>query len=110
MNKEMAKFENIELKHSFNLDPDELKLIKNNSKKSIVKRFYLPLEKKEIGLVNTDTNRIELVIKVGMILDLTEMHPEDLELIYEDANITEEFRKYYPCNYLYTIDSWRIVQ
>ena len=45
-----------------------------------------------------------------MILDLTEMHPEDLELIYEDANITEEFRKYYPGNYLYTIDSWRIVQ
>ena len=78
MNKEIIKFKNIELKHSFNLDPNELKLIKNNSKKSIVKRFYLPLEKKEIGLINSDTDRIEIVIKVGMILDLTQMHPDDL--------------------------------
>ena len=51
MNKEIAKFENVELKHSFNMDPNELKLIKNNSKKSIVKSFYLPIEKKEIGVV-----------------------------------------------------------
>ena len=45
-----------------------------------------------------------------MILDLTNMHPEDLELIFDEANITNEFRKYYPCNYLYTVDSWQPVQ
>ncbi|QLF88478.1 hypothetical protein Kolga_gp32 [Pelagibacter phage Kolga EXVC016S] len=106
----ITKFNNIDLKHSFNMDINELKLIKNNSKKSIVKSFYLPIEKKEIGVYNIDTNRIEIIVKIGMILDLTNMHPEDLELIFDEANITNEFRKYYPCNYLYTVDSWQPVQ
>ena len=45
-----------------------------------------------------------------MILDLQDMHKDDLELVYEEANITEQFRKYYPCNYLYLFGDYKIVQ
>jgi hypothetical protein len=34
---------------------------------------------------------------------LTVLEEEDLDLILEEAQIDEKFRKYYPCNYLYTI-------
>ena len=53
--------------------------------------------------MNNDTDKIELIITIGMVLDLKGLEEEDLELIFKEAHIDEEFRKYYPCNYLYTI-------
>mgnify|MGYP006919308190 CR=1 FL=1 len=110
MTTNIRKFEEIDTEFTFNMDPKEIKLIKDRTKKSVVKSFYIPIEQKEIGIVNTDTSRIEVVVKVNMILDLRGMHKEDLELIYEEANITEQFRKYYPCNYLYLFGDYTIVQ
>ena len=48
-------------------------------------------------------DKIELIITIGMILDLTVLDEEDKDIIFEEAKIDEEFKKYYPCNYLYTI-------
>lgn len=89
--------------HTFNIDKKWLDLIKSGEKKSEIRRYYLPLEGKKVGLVNNDTDKIELIITIGMILDLTVLDEEDKDIVFEEAKIDEEFRKYYPCNYLYTI-------
>ena len=95
--------------HTFNIDSKWLKLIKSGEKKSEIRRYYLPLENKKVGLINNDTDKIELIITIGMVLDLKGLDEEDLELIFEEAKIDEDFRKYYPCNYLYTIKKVEIV-
>jgi len=111
MTANIIKFEEIDLDNTFNMDKKEIEQIKNKTKKSIVKSFYIPIEKKEIGVVNVDTDKIELVVNVNMILDLKNLEKSDLDLVFEEANITEEFRKYYPCNYLYLLgDNYKIVQ
>lgn len=89
--------------HTFNIDKKWLDLIKSGEKKSEVRRYYLPLEGKKVGLINNETDKVELIITIGIILDLTVLEEEDLDLILEEAQIDEKFRKYYPCNYLYTI-------
>jgi hypothetical protein len=89
--------------HTFNIDKKWLDLIKSGEKKSEIRRYYLPLEGKKVGLMNTDTDKIELIITIGMIIDLKELDPDDLDLIFQEAKIDDEFRKHYPCNYLYTI-------
>ena len=89
--------------HTFNIDKKWLDLIKSGEKKSEIRKYYLPLEGKKVGLMNNDTDRIEAIITIGMVLDLKGLEEEDLELIFQEAHIDEEFRKYYHCNYLYTI-------
>jgi len=89
--------------HTFNIDKKWLDLIKSGEKKSEIRRYYLPLEGEKVGLINNETDKVELIITIGIILDLTVLEEEDLDLILEEAQIDEKFRKYYPCNYLYTI-------
>ena len=89
--------------HTFNIDKKWLDLIKSGEKKSEIRKYLLPLEGQRVGLVNNDTGNIELIITIGIIIDLKILEEEDLDLIFEEAKIDEEFRKYYPCNYLYTI-------
>ena len=89
--------------HTFNIDKKWLDLIKSGKKLSEIRRYYLPLEGKKVGLINNETDKVEVIITIGMVLDLKGLEEEDLELIFQEAHIDEEFRKYYPCNYLYTI-------
>ena len=89
--------------HTFNIDKKWLDLIKSGKKLSEIRRYYLPLEGKKVGLINNNTKKIEAIITIGMVLDLQDLQEEDLELIFEEAKIDEEFRRSYPCNYLYTI-------
>ena len=89
--------------HTFNIDKKWLDLIKSGEKKSEIRKYLLPLEGKKVGLINNDTDKVEVIITVGMVLDLKGLEEEDLELIFQEAHIDEEFRKHYPCNYLYTI-------
>jgi len=89
--------------HTFNIDKKWLDLIKSGEKKSEIRKYLLPLEGQRVGLVNNDTGNIELIITIGIIIDLQVLEEEDLELIFEEAKIDDEFRKFYPCNYLYTI-------
>ena len=89
--------------HTFNIDKKWLDLIKSGEKKSEIRKYLLPLEGQRVGLVNNDTGNIELIITIGIIIDLQVLEEEDLELIFEEAKIDNEFRKFYPCNYLYTI-------
>ena len=89
--------------HTFNIEKKWLDLIKSGKKLSEIRRYYLPLEGKKVGLINNNTKKIEAIITIGMVLDLKDLEEEDLELIFQEAHIDEEFRKYYPCNYLYTI-------
>ena len=89
--------------HTFNIDKKWLDVIKSGKKLSEIRRYYLPLEGQKVGLINNDTKKIEAIITIGMVLDLQDLHEEDLELIFQEACIDDEFRKSYPCNYLYTI-------
>ena len=89
--------------HTFNIDKKWLDLIKSGEKKSEIRRYLLPLEGQRVGLVNNDTGNIELIITIGIIIDLKILEEEDLDIIFEEAKIDEEFRTHYPCNYLYTI-------
>ena len=95
--------ENMFKLHTFNIEKKWLDLIKSGKKLSEIRRYYLPLEGKKVGLINNNTKKIEAIITIGMVLDLQDLEEEDLELIFQEAHIDEEFRKYYPCNYLYTI-------
>lgn len=89
--------------HTFNIDNKYLQLIKSGEKRSEVRRYYLPVEGQRIGLINNDTDKIELVIKIGMILDLSLLEQEELDIVLDEAKVDSEFRKFYPCKYLYQI-------
>tara|TARA_X000001382_G_scaffold26260_1_gene16740 strand:+ start:2635 stop:2943 length:309 start_codon:yes stop_codon:yes gene_type:complete len=89
--------------HVFNIDDKWLKMILSGEKKSEIRRYALPLEGKEVGLMNNSTDRIEAIITIGMILDLRGLEEEDIDMILSEAKIDNAFRKHYPCNYLYTI-------
>ena len=54
-------------------------------------------------LVNTETNKLELVITIGQILNLQSLNEEELELMLDEAKVSEEFRLSYPCNFMYMI-------
>tara|TARA_R110002124_G_scaffold123253_2_gene282025 strand:- start:1080 stop:1394 length:315 start_codon:yes stop_codon:yes gene_type:complete len=95
--------ENMFKLHTFNIEKKWLDLIKSGKKLSEIRRYYLPLEGKKVGLINNNTKKIEAIITIGMVLDLQDLEEEDLELIFQEACIDDEFRKSYPCNYLYTI-------
>ena len=95
--------ENMFKLHTFNIEKKWLDLIKSGKKLSEIRRYYLPLEGKKVGLINNNTKKIEAIITIGMVLDLKDLEEEDLELIFQEACIDDEFRKSYPCNYLYTI-------
>ena len=96
--------------HTFHVSPDIIKNIKEGKKKNALKGYYVPVEGKQIGLINSDTDKIDLVIKVGQILDLTILSREDKQTIMEEENIEESLRPFISCNYMYTIDSFETIQ
>lgn len=96
--------------HTFNVSPEIIKSIKEGKKKNALKGYYVPVEGKQLGLINSDTDRIDLVIKVGQILDLTILSREDKQVIMDEENIEESLRPYFACNYMYTIDSFETIQ
>ena len=96
--------------HTFHVSPEIIKRIKEGKKKNALKGYYVPVEGKQIGLINSDTDKIDLVIKVGQVLDLTILSREDKQTIMEEENIEERLRPYFSCNYMYTIDSFENIQ
>lgn len=93
----------------FNIEPKYLKLIKEKKKSFEIRKNYFPdLYDQMVGLRNIDTNKIELVIRVGEIIslkDLEFLNEDAVEEILEQACVTKEFREKYPCNYAYEIKS-----
>jgi len=96
--------------YSFNVDPKYIKQIKDGTKKNALKGYYIPVENKRVLLVNSETDKVDLVIKVGHIFDLTILTKEEKEIIMDENNIAEELRPYFACNYMYTIDKIEIIQ
>ncbi len=96
--------------HCFNCSTDVIKKIKAGTKRNALKDYFLPLEGKRVGIVNSETGRIALVIKVGKILDLTILSQEDKEVIKEEEGIPEELRPYFSPNFMYTIESFETIQ
>ena len=96
--------------HCFNVSPDVIQRIKDGKKKNALKDYFIPVEGKQIGLVNSQTDKIELVIKVGKILDLTILSQEDKEIIKEEEGIPEQLRPYFSPNFMYTIESFENIQ
>lgn len=87
----------------FKILPEYLNKIKSGEKTAEVRRYYKEVEGKDVGLVNTETNKLELVITIGQILNLQSLNEEELELMLDEAKVSEEFRQSYPCNYMYMI-------
>lgn len=96
--------------HTFNVSPEIIEKIKTGKKRNALKSYYINAEGKYIGLMNSETDRIDLVIKVGQILDLTILTRDEKEIIMDEENIAEELRPYFACNYMYTIDSFETIQ
>jgi len=96
--------------HTFHVSPEIIKNIKDGKKRNALKGYYVPVEGKQIGLINSDTDKIDLVIKVGQIMDLTILSREEKNMIMDDENIQESLRPYFSCNYMYTIDSFETIQ
>jgi len=87
----------------FQILPEYLNKIKSGEKTAEVRRYYKEVEGKDVGLVNTETGKLELVITIGQILNLKYLTEDELELMLDEAKVSEEFRQSYPCNYLYMI-------
>jgi hypothetical protein len=83
--------------HTFNVSPEIIKSIKEGKKKNALKGYYVPVEGKQIGLINSDTDKIDL-------------GREDKDVIMDEENIEESLRPYFACNYMYTIDSFENIQ
>ena len=89
--------------HVFNIDNKWLKMILSGEKRSEIRQYALPLEGKEVGLLNNSTKKLEAIATIGMILDLRGLEEEDIDMILSEAKIDEKFKNSYPCNYLYQI-------
>ena len=87
----------------FKILPEYLNKIKSGEKTAEVRRYYKEVEGKDVGLVNTETGKLELVITIGQILNLKYLTEDELELMLDEAKVSEEFRQSYPCNYMYMI-------
>lgn len=96
--------------HTFNVSPEIIKRIREGKKRNALRSYYVKAEGKYIGLMNSETDKIDLVIKIGHILDLTILTPEEKEIIMQEENISEELRPYFAPNFLYTIDSFERIQ
>ncbi len=96
--------------HTFNVSPEIIEKIKSGKKRNALKSYYINAEGKHIGLMNSETDKIDLVIKVGQILDLTILTRDEKDIIMDEENISEELRPYFACNYMYTIDSFETIQ
>lgn len=96
--------------HTFNVSPEIIEKIKSGKKRNALKSYYINAEGKYIGLMNSETDKIDLVIKVGQILDLTILTRDEKDIIMDEENISEELRPYFACNYMYTIDSFETIQ
>lgn len=96
--------------HTFNVSPEIIEKIKSGKKRNALKSYYIKAEGKHIGLMNSETDKIDLVIKVGQILDLTILTKDEKDIIMDEENIAEELRPYFACNYMYTIDSFETIQ
>jgi len=96
--------------HCFNASPDVIKKIKAGTKRNALKDFFIPVEGKHVGIVDNETGRVALVIKVGKILDLTILSQEDKEIIKEEEGIPMELRPYFSPNFMYTIESFENIQ
>ena len=93
----------------FKILPEYLKLIKSGEKTAEVRRYYKELEGKDVGLVNTETNKLELIITIGQILNLKFLTDDELDLMLDEAKVSEEFRESYPCNYMYLITGTKTI-
>ena len=96
--------------HCFNASSDVIKRIKAGTKRNALKDFFVPVEGKRVGIMDNDTGRISLVVKIGKILDLTILSQEDKEIIMEEEKIPVELRPYFSPNFLYTIESFETIQ
>ena len=96
--------------HCFNCSPDVIKRIKAGTKRNALKDYFIQVEGKHVGIINSETGRVALVIKVGKILDLTILSQEDKEVIKEEEGIPEELRPYFSPNFMYTIESFETIQ
>ncbi len=93
----------------FQILPEYLKLIKSGEKKAEVRRYFKDVEGKDVGLINTETGKLELVISIGQILSLKYLPQDELDLVLDEAKVSEEFRENYPCNYLYMITETKTI-
>jgi len=102
----MSKKENMVM---FKILPEYLKLIKSGEKKAEVRRYFKNLEGKDVGLVNTETNKLELIITIGQIFNLQYLNEDELDMMLDEAKVSEEFRASYPCNFMYTITGTKTI-
>ena len=96
--------------HTFNVSPEIIKRIREGKKRNALRSYYINVEGEYIGLMNSETDKIDLVIKVGHILDLTVLTAQEKEIIMQEENIAEELRPYFAPNFLYTIESFETIQ
>ena len=96
--------------HCFNCSPDVINRIKAGTKRNALKDFFVPVEGRRVGIMDNDTGRISLVIKVGKILDLTILSQEDKDIIMDEEGIDESLRPYWSPNFMYIIESFETIQ
>ena len=80
-----------------------LDLIKSGEKKAEVRKWFINLTGQYVELKCLETNKIEMVVKIGQIWDLRNLPEDELELILDEAKVPEDFRYEYPCNWLYML-------
>ena len=88
---------------------NDLNLIKSGEKQAEIRQWYKDLEGQDVGLINVETNKLELIITIGQVLNLKYLTEEERDLVLDEAKVDEEFRSVYPCNYLYTITGTKTI-
>jgi hypothetical protein len=93
----------------FKMLPDDIEKIKDGDKKADVREFYKDLEDKDVGLVNVETNKLELVITIGQVLSLKYLTEDEKDLMLDEAKVSQVYRDNYECNYMYLITDTKTV-
>ena len=83
-------------------------LIKSGEKQIEVRKWFRPeLVGKEVGLKLLDTNKVEGVVTIADVEDLTMLTEDDKDQVLDIAKVPYEFRESYPCDYAYLIKDFK---
>lgn len=82
---------------------DSFNKIMSGEKQAEIRNKYKDLTGKFVGLRIIGNKKMDAVVKIGQVLDLRYLNPEDKDFILRDCFISEEFQQNNSCDFCYTI-------
>lgn len=81
-----------------------LKLIKEGFKRAEIRSRYKDLTGQYVGFKLPKDKRLQLIVKIGLVIDLQNLEEDEKQMIYDEAYIDERLRNSKDLKYCYVIN------